>query len=368
MRANQISNCSHPSSQPEATFFTFMTMSSSFPDTSPAKLALPSAPAKDRRPDFLFVPELASRETNESSLRQLTSRFEEFADHAVNVLNQSPMTVRWCRDAFRNYVKFIRDGLDLPAEAFLARIRDIDAWVRWNRSRQLSAISTNGYWRAVKIFWNDVATRDGIDHPFAGKKQPPVPQPVPKAHTPDECRRILTSAENYPWDTQFHRARALALIGCALMAGLRRNELLSLEVRDVDCAHGTIRIRHGKGRGGGKERVCYMTDELKRLIRSYETARAGAHLICPEFFASLKYRRGIRIDTVKRIVSYVRAASGIRFTLHTLRHSYVSWLIRSGVPLPVASELAGHTMIETTMQYIRVFDADKRAAVQRLRM
>lgn len=368
MRADPALICSPPSSQPQAKFFTFITMPSSFPDTSPAEFTLTSHPANDSRPNVCFTPELGTRETNESSLRQLASRFDEFADHAVNVLNQSPMTVRWCRDAFRNYVKFIRDGLDLPPEAFVARIRDIDAWVRWNRTRQLSAISTNGYWRAVKIFWNDVATRDGIDHPFAGKKQPPVPQRVPKAHTPDECRRILTSADNYPWETQFHRTRALALLGCALMAGLRRNELLSLEVRDVDCAQGTIRVRHGKGRGGGKERNCYMTDELKRLIRSYETARAAAHLVCPEFFASLKYRRGIRIDTVKRIVSYVRAASGIRFTLHTLRHSYVSWLIRSGVPLPVASELAGHTMIETTMQYIRVFDADKRAAVQRLRM
>jgi len=309
-----------------------------------------------------------SRAENEIVLQKLLSRFEEFSDHALYVLNQSPATVRWCRDAFRNYVKFIRDEIDVAPDAFPFRISDIDGWVRWNRNRNLSAISTNGYWRAVKLFWNDVAARDGAPHPFAGKKQPPVPTRVPKAHTPDECRRILSAAENYPWETPFLRARALAILGCALLAGLRRNELLSLEVRDIDCGNSTIRIRHGKGRGGGKERVAYMTDELRRLVRAYETARAGAGLVCPEFFASLKYRRGIRIDTLKRIIGYVRAASGVRFTLHTLRHSYVSWLIRSGVPLPVASELAGHTMIETTMQYIRVFDADKRAAVQGLRM
>jgi integrase len=341
--------------------------------TPPAKVGSPSPPATSGKGQIAFnisAPPLPdeARAENETVLLKLLSRFEEFGDHAIGVLNQSPMTVRWCRDAFRNYMKFIREGIDLPRGTFETRINDIDGWVRWNRERQLSAISTNGYWRAVKMFWNDVAARDGVQHPFAGKKQPAVPTRVPKAHTPDECRRILSAAENYPWETQFHRARALALLGCSLLAGLRRNELLSLEVRDIDCANSTIRIRNGKGRGGGKERVCYMTDELRRLIRSYETARAGAHLVCPEFFASVKYRRGIKIDTLKRIIGYVRAASGIRFTLHTLRHSYVSWLIRSGVPLPVASELAGHTKIETTMQYIRVFDADKRAAVQRLRM
>lgn len=38
------------------------------------------------------------------------------------------------------------------------------------------------------------------------------------------------------------------------------------------------------------------------------------------------------------------------------------------MPLPVARELAGYTMIETTMDYIRVFEADKRAAIGRLWM
>lgn len=310
-----------------------------------------------------------ARPENEERVRQVTSRFEAFLDYALHVLNQSPMTVRWYRDAMRNYVKFLRLGLGLAPEPFQLRIYDIDGWVRWNiHDRKLSPMSMNNYWRAVKRFWNDVASRDDVQHPFEGKKAPAKPQRVPKAHTPDETRRILAATENYPWESTFHRARALAILGTALLAGLRKSELLSLEVRDIDVNAGTIRVRHGKGRGGGKERVAYMPDELRRLLTAYNTARAAAHLVCPEYFASLKYRRGIKQDTLKRIVTYVRAASGVKFTMHTLRHSYVSWLVRSGVPLPVASELAGHTEIETTMTYIRVFDADKRAAVGRLRL
>ncbi|HVE70652.1 MAG TPA: site-specific integrase [Thermoanaerobaculia bacterium] len=299
----------------------------------------------------------------------MVARFECFADYALHVLNQSRMTVRWYRDAMRNYVAFLRLGLGLPPDDFHRRIYDIDGWVRWNlHDRKLSAVSMHGYWRAVKRFWKDVAARDGVQNPFVGKRPPARPQRVPKAHTPDECRRILAAGENYPWETPFHRARALAILGTALLAGLRKSELLALEVRDVDVNAGTIRVRHGKGSGGGKERVAYMPDELRRLLTAYNSARAAAHLVCPDYFASLKYRRGIKRDTLKRLVTYVRAASGVKFTMHTLRHSYVSWLVRSGVPLPVASELAGHTMIETTMNYIRVFDTDKRAAVGRLRM
>jgi integrase/recombinase XerC/integrase/recombinase XerD len=330
-----------------------------FPSTAPlppaAYAALPAT--ADAHPE------------NEELLRQVAARFDAFVDYALHVMNQSRMTVRWYRDAMRNYVQFLRLGLGLPREDFQRRIYDIDGWVRWNiHDRQLSPVSMHNYWRGVKLFWNDVAKRDGVQHPFEGKRAPARPQRVPKAHTPDECRRILSATENYPWETPFHRARAIAILGTALLAGLRKSELLALEVRDVDVNAGTIRVRHGKGRGGGKERVAYMPDELRRLLAAYNTARAAAQLVCPDYFASLKYRRGIKQDTLKRIVTYVRAASGVKFTMHTLRHSYVSWLVRSGVPLPVASELAGHTMIETTMNYIRVFDTDKRTAVGRLRM
>src|ERR1041385_1193245 len=264
----------------------------SSPSLPPAQfgIPLPPAPSSPPPPPLFGAATLPSsgdaRPENEELLRQVVARFECFADHALHVLNLSRLTVRWHRDAMRNYLKFLRMGLGLDREDFQRRIYDIDAWVRWNlHDRKLSAISMHNYWRAVKLFWNDVATRDGVQHPFAGKRPPAKPQRVPKAHTPDECRRILAATENYPWESPFH------------LAGLRKSELLALEVRDVDVNAGTLRVRHGKGCGGGKERVAYMPDELRRLLTAYNTARAAAHLVCPEYFASLKYRRGIKQDT-----------------------------------------------------------------------
>lgn len=43
-------------------------------------------------------------------MRELLARFELFVDYALHILNQSPMTVRWYRDAMRNYTKFLRLG------------------------------------------------------------------------------------------------------------------------------------------------------------------------------------------------------------------------------------------------------------------
>ena len=54
--------------------------------------------------------------------------------------------------------------------------------------------------------------------------------------------------------------------------------------------------------------------------------------------------------------------------MHSLRHSFVTMLLKNGVPLHVASELAGHNDIATTAGYLRVFDEDKRGEIKRLRL
>mgnify|MGYP002598058215 CR=1 FL=1 len=39
---------------------------------------------------------------------------------------------------------------------------------------------------------------------------------------------------------------------------------------------------------------------------------------------------------------------------HTLRHSLASRLLEHEIPLPVISEILGHTTTETTMTYLRI--------------
>ena len=54
-------------------------------------------------------------------------------------------------------------------------------------------------------------------------------------------------------------------------------------------------------------------------------------------------------------------------TIHDLRRTYITRLIRAEVPLPTVQELAGHADIKTTLKYYNwVSSDDKRKAVKRL--
>jgi integrase len=248
----------------------------------------------------------------------------------------------------------------------LATLFAIEEWVAWNRKRQLSPVSVNTYWRLLRVFFRELDRRDGIPTPFAKLRPPALPTRLPKAHPPADCARILTTAENIPWRLEYERRLVVALLGTILYAGLRRGELLRLQFLDVNLEAGTIRILRGKGRAGGKDRTAYFGPELRDLLQRFVAERRRRGFEGPAFFASPYSGRALSLMTLRRIHDRVRCASGIDFTLHALRHSFVTMLLASGVPLHVAQELAGHSNITTTAGYLRVWDEDKRREIQKV--
>ena len=69
---------------------------------------------------------------------------------------------------------------------------------------------------------------------------------------------------------------------------------------------------------------------------------------------------------VHQLVGRIRRRTGIDFTLHMLRHTHATELIRSGVAIEVVARLLTHRSSTTTSQiYVHLDVADVRAALQR---
>jgi site-specific recombinase XerD len=52
-----------------------------------------------------------------------------------------------------------------------------------------------------------------------------------------------------------------------------------------------------------------------------------------------------------------------KYHFHCLRHTFITNLIKKGVNINFVKEIAGHTDIETTMNYIHIVTEDLRKAV-----
>ena len=89
---------------------------------------------------------------------------------------------------------------------------------------------------------------------------------------------------------------------------------------------------------------------LKLLRKYWRMAKPKDYL-----FPGQKKGRHITPQNIRRAFHQARRTAGIRASVHphTLRHSFATHLVDSGVDLKIVQALLGHVCISTTSVYVR---------------
>ena len=143
-----------------------------------------------------------------------------------------------------------------------------------------------------------------------------------------------------------------AVIAMIYSAGLRISELINLELSHIDIERRQIIVKNAKGR---KDRNVILAKSMIPLIKNY------LNTYTPKFYFAegqkgLKYSAESIRSFLKR--SCENAQISKKVTPHTLRHSYATHLLESGIDLRYIQELLGHVKPETTMIYTHVSKKD----------
>ena len=176
--------------------------------------------------------------------------------------------------------------------------------------------------------------------------------PVAKVERRREKEKLPQPMTREQIDTFFSRIddlRDRALFSLLYRSGLRVDEALSLDVEDVNLAEGTVRVM-GKG---GYERVGYLSEETKPLLRRYIRTKAT-----PKAGPLFESRQG-RLSYAMARVRFGKYAEGMKrkdgrtLGIHQLRHTFGSE--RAGkMDALVLRDLMGHRSIRTTLRYAEV--------------
>jgi integrase/recombinase XerD len=226
----------------------------------------------------------------------------------------------------------------------------------------------------------DAGRQDKVILDRRGYRRPPVTLPGHNAgqHPPNYGRtfpaEVLSPAEIRRLIVACGRGRGgmrnRALIVVLWRGGLRCQEALDLELRDVDREAGTVTIRHGKG---NRRRVVGLDPPAFAVLEQWLEHRAtigvprGSKIFCTITRPNVGDPMGGSYwrEAIKKLG--VRAGIEKRVHSHGLRHTLAVELMREGVPLLVIQRQLGHSSLQITERYVNHLEPGELIDVMRAR-
>ena len=292
---------------------------------------------------------------------RLSSLFEDFCSYLSVERGCSPRTVVTYRKYFGYFLAFAKT--EVPGNAVLREHFTPELCRRYQYSMaqrgleaasirvRLAVLASFGKWSARRGRLS-VNPLDMVTRPRRKSKLPVVPRWTAVETILGRCRKLRDRA-------------VVALLG---YGGLRRSELVSLDVGDYDSEFGLRRVK-GKGE---QEAAVALPQVARRMVDEYlERERPAARFDEPLFLVRYKKWPGQwqvrRMDPhrVWKLIKDMGRRAGIpELHPHAFRHACgVELLMRSGGNLRVVQEHLRHQDIGTTVTYTRLAQHDMQKAV-----
>ncbi|QBR00417.1 site-specific tyrosine recombinase XerC [Paraburkholderia pallida] len=222
-----------------------------------------------------------------------------------------------------------KDGQPLSGYAQHQRLTPIRVWFRW-LVRQHRILS----------------------NPAADLEMPRIEQRLPRhILSVPEAEQILA----VPDVTSAMGLRDRAILETLYSTGIRRLELVSLEVHDIDHERGTLMVREGKGK---RDRMVPVGDRALAWIRKYlDEVRPQLMLgdDNPALFLSIQ-GEAIGATPLGHLVREYIRRSGLQKSgaCHLFRHTMATLMLENGADVRFVQAMLGHADLKTTQVYTHV--------------
>jgi len=147
--------------------------------------------------------------------------------------------------------------------------------------------------------------------------------------------------------------RDRAMLELFYSCGVRRAELCSLELADLNSERRTLTIRRGKGK---KDRVAPVGERAVAWIERYlkeVRPRLCLDTRTPALFLT-GYGDAFNPDVLSRMVAAWMRQAGLKGSCHLLRHTCATHMLEGGADIRYIQQLLGHEKLETTAIYTEV--------------
>lgn len=243
--------------------------------------------------------------------------------------------------------------------------QEIETYLQDLSTQGLQATSLARKISAIRQFFKFCCLEKDLPlNPAENIVTPKLGKTLPLTLSVEQVQSLLDSSDPglpYPGSLvevlQFRDRTMLYLI---YASGLRVSELVGLLVSEIDLKESFARVL-GKG---SKQRIAPFAEIAGKLLDQY--IHEYRPKLQPQSDALFVNHRGTQLSRQAfwRILKALSAQAGLSASLspHTLRHSFATHLLQSGMPLRSLQMLLGHSDLSTTQIYTQITPEHLKAA------
>jgi site-specific recombinase XerD len=322
-------------------------------------LVLQEAPPPEINPAILYLAGLGGRAANPERSRRtmeqaletiaglLARTWKEYPPHSGQYIPcGDPYTIAWGKLRYQHTwairAMLVETESASSAKRKLTALRGV-----LKQARRLGQMSADDYLNAAELELNKISE---------------TKLPAGRDLGPGELRALLDTCTRDQTPAGVRDAAIIALLyGC----GLRRAEVVALNVEDYDREGGKLQVR-GKGK---KERYAFPANGAAAALADWLTIRGDEP--GPLFYPIRKgghVRRGrLTTQAIYHVLQERAEQAGVRNVRpHDLRRSFVGDMLDAGADLSTVQKMVGHADSNTTARYDRRGDKKKREAARLL--
>jgi integrase/recombinase XerC len=221
-------------------------------------------------------------------------------------------------------------------------------WIVTLVNKEISNRSINRKVASLKAYYRFLQRIGRVEkNPLSKHKALKTSKKIEIPFSEIEMEKVL---QQIHFENDFVGCRDKLMIELLYTTGMRRAELINLELLDVDTNRNTIRVLGKRN----KERILPLLHATKLLYAEYLFERNKLEQILDERHIFLS-KSGVKIyeTLVYRVINkYLsEVSSKVKKSPHILRHTFATHMLNKGADLNSVKELLGHSSLASTQVY-----------------
>lgn len=275
----------------------------------------------------------------------ITQKFKQYLQqlgYSKSTINMLPA----CVTAFLSY-----NNIQTPKHIQTQHINNFYEYLQQRKHQRKATTLSQTYIHhniyAIKVFLKWLEQTHQINqNPISNLKFKQPQSNTREPLTTQQIQQLFNAAQTLQQTTILH-----LFYSC----GLRRNEAENLNLNDIHFTQNLLYVREGKG---AKRRVIPITEKVKTDIQNYcnKERKPNKSNTCEALMYNTKGNR-MKGDSYNKVLKKLLIINhlSLNISLHHLRHSIATHLLQNGLSVEYVKEFLGHSQLETTQIYTKVF-------------